>query len=213
MITRMNEAVFISGCRPRRCCSIYRGFNADPKRRSLELWLIAVIGLGQVHAPAEDRGAAPPAVQANRIVPQVEPPSATLAFSERPTSQELFRARIFEEPLVSVGGEASPAENVALAAALRGYTKRSGPDDFSSLTEFLTAHPQSPWRASLLFSLGLEYYNTAHYSLALDAWRRSWALAKNATDPKAKAIADRAAGELACMYARLGRMNELVLLC
>src|SRR5262249_55154866 len=70
-------------------------------------------------------------------------------------------------------------------------------------------YPKSPWRAALLTDLGLEYYNTAHYSLALEAWNRAWLLAKDATDQKGKAIGDRACGELACMYARLGRMTDL----
>lgn len=145
----------------------------------------------------------------NRTVPKVEPPNAGLEFSARPTSQEIFRARVFEEPLVPIGGEPSAEENAALVGALLGYAKRGGPDDFASLTEFMEKHPTSPWRAALLTSLGLEYYNTAHYSLALDAWEKAWPLAKDATDAKGKAIADRAAGELAFMYARLGRMTEL----
>jgi hypothetical protein len=62
--------------------------------------------------------------------------------------------------------------------------------------------------AALLTNLGLEYYNTGHYSKALEAWRQAWELAKTATDPKGKAIADRAVGELAYMLARVGRMAE-----
>jgi hypothetical protein len=127
-----------------------------------------------------------------------------MEFSATPTVQEIFRARVFEEPLVPIGGEPTAAENAALAAALLGYAKRSGPDDFSSLTAFLEKHPQSPWRAALLTDLGLEYYNTAYYSLALDAWEKAWSLAKDATDLKGKALADRAVGELALMYGRLG---------
>ena len=145
----------------------------------------------------------------NRTLPKVAPPKTGLEFSAKPTVQEIFRARIFEEPLVPIGGEPTADENAALAAALLGYAKRSGPDDFSSLTGFLEKHPQSPWRAALLTCLGLEYYNTAHYSLALDAWEKAWPLAKDATDGKGKAIADRAVGELAYIYARLGRMTEL----
>ncbi|MCX6925426.1 MAG: hypothetical protein NT154_19785, partial [Verrucomicrobia bacterium] len=132
-----------------------------------------------------------------------EPPWTGLAFSERPTTLEFFRARVFEEPLIPVGGEPSPVENAALATALLGYAKRSGPDDFSSLTGFLAEHPQSPWTAPLLTDLGLEYYNTAHYSLALEAWSQAWARAKDATGAKEKAVGDRAVGELAHMYARL----------
>jgi RHS repeat-associated protein len=116
---------------------------------------------------------------------------------------------VFEEPLIPIGGEPSAAENSALASALLSYAKRSGPDDFASLTGFLVQHPNSPWRAALLTDLGLEYYNTAYYSLALEAWKEAWPLAKDATEAKGKAIADRAAGELASMYARLGRMTEL----
>ena len=145
----------------------------------------------------------------NRTVPQVAPPKAGLEFSARPTTQEIFRARVFEEPLVPIGGEPTGDENAALVAALLGYAKRSGPDDFASLTAFMDKHPKSPWRAALLTGLGLEYYNTAHYSLSLAAWGKAWAAAKDATDKKGKAIADRAVGELAYMYARLGRMTEL----
>jgi hypothetical protein len=158
---------------------------------------------GRINTPATS------SLPVNRTIPKVEPPKMELKFSAKPTVQEIFRARIFEEPLVPIGGDPSAEENAALAAALLGYAKRSGPDDFAGLTEFLNQHPNSPWRAALLTDLGLEYYNTAHYSLALDAWEKAWPLAKDATDGKGKAIADRAVGELAYMYARLGRMTEL----
>jgi hypothetical protein len=100
---------------------------------------------------------------------------------------------------VPIGGEPGAEENAALAAALLGYAKRGGPDDFTSLTGFLDKHPRTSWRAAPLTDLGLEYYNTAHYSLALEAWEKAWPLAKDATDGRGKAIADRAAGELASM--------------
>ena len=60
--------------------------------------------------------------------------------------------------------------------------------------------------------MGIEYYNTAHYSLALEAWSKAWELGQNATEPNAKAIADRAVGELAGLEARLGRVAELEVL-
>ncbi len=151
-------------------------------------------------------------VHVNRTVPKVDPPRTTLEFSSNPTKDELFRARVFAEPLVPIGGEPSAGENAALANALLGYAERSGPDDFSSLTGFLDRHPQSPWVAALLTDMGLEYYNTAHYSLALEAWSRAWELGQNATEPNAKAIADRAVGELAGLEARLGRVAELQVL-
>ena len=66
----------------------------------------------------------------NRTVPKVEAPATGVEFSAKPTVQEIFRARIFEEPLVPIGGEPTAAENAELAAALLGYAKRSGSGRF-----------------------------------------------------------------------------------
>jgi len=46
-----------------------------------------------------------PQVMPNRKLPEVPPPQTTLEFSANPTTHEIFRARIFEEPLVPIGGE------------------------------------------------------------------------------------------------------------
>ena len=48
-----------------------------------------------------------------------------------------------------------------------------------------------------------------HYSLALDAWSTASALTKVPRDANEEIIGNCALGELAYMYARLGRMNEL----
>jgi RHS repeat-associated protein len=130
-------------------------------------------------------------------------------FSPNPTTQEFVLARLFEAPLTPIGADPTPAENAALATALMDYSRRSGPDDFASLTGFLEAYPHSPWNAALLTNLGLEYYNTGHYSKTLEVLIRAWAHAKDAVDLKGQAVAARAVGELANMYARLGRMSEL----
>ncbi|MBL9169181.1 MAG: hypothetical protein JNN07_15685 [Verrucomicrobiales bacterium] len=178
-----------------------------PKPR-LQLAPILAAVLFQVGVAAT--GATPDKpISPNRTLPKVTPARSGLTFSTNPTTQELSRARVFEEPLAPIGGEPTAADNAALAAALLGYVGRSGPDDFTSLTGFLERHPSSPWQAAVLTCLGLEYYNTAHYSLALRAWESAWSQAKQASDNKGKAIADRAVGELAYLYARLGRMTEL----
>lgn len=177
--------------------------------RCLLFFSVGAFALVPLPSVAADAGATVVALKEKGTVPQLEPPKAALEFSASPTTQELFRARVFEEPLVPIGGEPNAAENSALAAALLGYSQRTSPDDFGSLTDFLAQHPKSAWRAALLTGLGLEYYNTAHYSKTFEAWREAWKLSQNATDAKGKAIADRAAGELAYMYARLGMMTEL----
>lgn len=133
----------------------------------------------------------------------------SLLLSANPTTREISRARVFEEPLAPIGKEPTSADNAALSAALLTYAARIKPDDFTGLTEFVGSHPASPWRAAVLTCLGLEYYNTAYYSRALQAWEQAWSLAKEATDLRGKGIADRAVGELAYLYARLGRMTDL----
>jgi hypothetical protein len=125
------------------------------------------------------------------------------------TTAEIYRMRVFEEPLIPVGGEPSVRENADLLTALKQYSARTSPDDFTPLTSFLAEHPKSTWSLALLTDLGLEYYRAARYSLALDAWERAWELGKKVTDAKGKALADRAVAELASMNARIGRMDAL----
>ena len=64
-------------------------------------------------------------------------------FSSNATTQEIFQARIFEEPLVPIGVETPANENTAFAAALLSFSKRSDPEDFSNLTGFVDAYPKS----------------------------------------------------------------------
>ena len=123
--------------------------------------------------------------------------------------EEISRARAFEEPLVPIGGHATVKENKALGTALAAYVKRDESDDASPITNFLQRHPASVWRASLLTNLGLAYRRTAHFSKALGAWEEAWKLAKNESDVKARAVGDRAVGELADLTARLGHQEKL----
>ena len=68
----------------------------------------------------------------------------SLAFPANPTAEDIFRARIFEEPLVPMGAEPTPGENADFAAALAGYADGGGPDDFSALTAFPRRSPALP---------------------------------------------------------------------
>ena len=66
---------------------------------------------------------------------------SSLVLPDRPTAVDIFRARIFEEPLVPMGAEPTAQETADFAAALIGYAECDDPDDFSALTAFLDAHP------------------------------------------------------------------------
>ncbi|HZM01521.1 MAG TPA: RHS repeat-associated core domain-containing protein [Candidatus Saccharimonadales bacterium] len=108
-----------------------------------------------------------------------------------------------------MGGEPEAEECKALAGALAEYSYRTNLDDFSSLTDFLARFPQSTWAGSLLLHLGTEYYNYGYYSKALDGWEQAWRKSEHVKDAKTKIQADRALGELARIYSKLGRMRDL----
>jgi RHS repeat-associated protein len=138
----------------------------------------------------------------------VTPPSTQTGFSDTPTDAEIWRAHIFSEPLTPVG-KTTPQENHELAQALTAFLQRTNGDDVAALTQFLTSHPDSPWRASLLTGLGGLYRHTGWFSKALAAWEEAWKLAKDESQPQPRATADLAVAELAELNARLGRYDQL----
>lgn len=159
--------------------------------------------------PAETPANETPQVVVNRTVPKVQPPSDFATFSETPSDEEIFRARVFAEPLVA-DGTTTPAENKALAAALTAFLKRQSNDEVAALVGFLDQFPSSPWRVSLLTDLGIVYRKTGHFSKALAAWEEAWNVGKNSTTQNAKLMADRAVAELAELNARVGRFERLL---
>ncbi|HXP61986.1 MAG TPA: cysteine peptidase family C39 domain-containing protein, partial [Dongiaceae bacterium] len=145
----------------------------------------------------------------NRTVPAHRPPVAGWSLPANPSAEEIRDVRMFVEPLVPTGAVSSAEENRLMAEALHAHFSRAVVDDFSDLEQFAANYPASPWTPSLTFNLGMEYYQTGWYSKALGAWERAWALLKDATEPAAKALGDRAAGELALMYGRVARISDL----
>ncbi len=171
--------------------------------------LLAVPAAAQEMKAAKTTAPPPPKVAANRSVPKVALPPDMPVFSERPTDPEFLRARVFAEPLVPVGSSTSPAENKALAKALLDYLSRGGGDTTEPIETFLKSHPATPWRAALLTDLGIVYRDTGYFSRALAAWEEAWALGKSAEAPNARAIADRALGELLALNSGLGRSETI----
>ena len=159
--------------------------------------VVAFLSLAGIRA--EGTGSVPRGDTVGRSKPQLPPQSSTT---------EISRARVFSEPLQPTRLP-TEAENQALLQGLSKFAARSERDDFSGLTKFLTEHPDSVWAVALLMNLGMEYYNTGYYSRAITAWQRAWQLGKNEADEGPKALAERAGAELAFLFARLGRMNEL----
>ena len=163
-------------------------------------------------AKAPLRIAAPPpapTVTVNRTVPNVTPPSPDLKFSANPTDAEIFLARVFDQPIVSIGKGGSLAENKDLAAALLAYRNRQDLDDASAIENFLQVHPDSPRYLSLLVQLGSHYRHTSQFSKALAAWQQVWESGKNITDLNGRQVVDQAAGDWASLLVTLGRQDDL----
>jgi len=121
-----------------------------------------------------------------------------------------------EEPLVATG-PVSDEENKDLDAALAAFHNaplNAAPDsDYSDyakpLLAFVAAHPRSNWNAALNLNLGLGYHHAGYYSRAFTCFEQSWRLGRDATNPQARLMVDRAVGELARMHARVGHADEL----
>jgi RHS repeat-associated protein len=150
----------------------------------------------------------PQQVAVNRTVPIVQPPASTPSFSENPSDEEFFRARVFAEPLIPTG-KTTVEENRALAGALQAYLRRKSNDDVSAITQFLEQFPNSTWRVSLLTDLGIVFRKTGYFSRAMQAWEEAWRTGKAETQPNPRAIVDRAVAELAELNARVGRFERL----
>lgn len=127
------------------------------------------------------------------------------------TLTEAIRAAHFGEPLIK-SASTSAAEDQAFLQALVGHAQRVAPEDVSNLTGFLSQYPHSGWAPALWTNLGLSDLHNGYFSRALDAFQKAWAEGKTATDPRAKALVDRAVGELARLDASLGRNTELAAL-
>jgi RHS repeat-associated protein len=149
-------------------------------------------------------------VTPNRTLPAgVVQSIPAIEFSSTPTDEQIFRARIFPEPLVSFGQPTTPGENTALAQAITRYLQPGTGGDLTVFTDFLAKYPQSAWAASLHLNLGLSYFATAYFSKAFTEYAAAWALSKTATDQHGRAVGDRSIAELLRLNARLGRYDVL----
>src|SRR5207249_8895441 len=114
------------------------------------------------NAVAQDTTATVKAVVANRTVPQVTPPPTVDTLPDTPSDAELSNAHAFPEPLIPMPRGTTPAENHALALALRTYAAGRRSEMVAPLLQFLSQFPQTAWRASLLANIGSVYRSTGY---------------------------------------------------
>src|SRR5688500_1181797 len=95
-------------------------------KRAVAILLAVTQGFLGVPMDLEALPAVPLAVVVNKTIPQVDPVPLVPRFSSQPTREEIFRARVFGQPVLAIGGAPSAVENQALANALLHFHQGSG---------------------------------------------------------------------------------------
>jgi RHS repeat-associated protein len=124
------------------------------------------------------------------------------------TSPKIHIVPGLEEPLVATAAT-SAAEDQALLSAIAAYRRQPTTEDLTVFESFLHDYPDSAWRTAVLTNMGLVWYHNGYFSRAIDAWEQAWKAGRTATEPQARALADRAVGELLRMHARIGHADRL----
>ena len=125
-------------------------------------------------------------------------------------SDKIRQHVFFGRPLMWVG-ETPPSEEESrqLWDAMGGAQRGKLPDLAPGLSEFVKAHPASPWRPAVENCLGTSYRDQGYFSLALDHWEAGWNAAKEMTDDKAIMEADCALIARLQLLASLGRTDTM----
>ena len=119
--------------------------------------------------------------QASSLLPVTKPTAtwqvgqsvATVGSPHAPTDFEIMATSRLPQPLVPVNGKTTQKENRELVAALTAFHSQKDESDVNSLSEYVTSHPNSPWKVSLLANLGAIYFNSGYPSKALLCFRSS----------------------------------------
>lgn len=117
----------------------------------------------------------------------------------------------FDEQFVPVR-PVSALEKASLIDAIDRQVRLGLDDDVSVLETHARSELGEPYRLSMLVNLGLHHYRLGHFSRALAVWKEAWSLRNQAVQGQAKAMADRAVGELIRMHARLGHDADVAAL-
>ncbi len=101
------------------------------------------------------------------------------------------------------------AEKRAFGAAKKSFSERTNRDDFSALTNVISQYPSARRTVPTLLELANSYYQAGYFSKALETWKQAWETGRSSEDPLLRPYVDNALGQLARMYARLGRFEDL----
>lgn len=107
--------------------------------------------------------------------------------------------------LHNAGVWTSPPEDYSVAAARAGANNES----VKARWDVLKSNPHHPSAPRLFAFLGQELYGQGYFSDAIECFKLGWETYKEETDHDTKMFADLCGAELAQMYARIGRMEDL----
>jgi len=115
---------------------------------------------------------------------------------------------IFSQPLIPLS-EPTNRDRAILSKALLQYRDLEGTGKFVAIETYLKDNPKSPYAAAVQLNLGLNYYSSAYFGKALDAYKAAWELSNASKKESVRMLADRAFGELTYLHSRLGHFEEL----
>ncbi|MEJ0062753.1 MAG: RHS repeat-associated core domain-containing protein [Alphaproteobacteria bacterium] len=171
--------------------------------RALALLLMACVGIAGVLSACMSGG------DAKKLAATAGPVKAGLT---EPYGKKIVAG--LEEPLVATRPPTT-RETEEIDVAIEDFRQSSAQpsvdvtESHAPLIAYAEAHPHTAWSAAVQTNLGLAYYRGGYFSRAFTAWTAAWQEGRAATQPQAKALIDRAVGELARMHARVGHEEEL----
>ena len=123
------------------------------------------------------------------------------------TTEQILQLQKFPDGLVLTGNQSpTEAENTALLQVLN---QMDSPTWTTNLEKFLTAHPQSPWTASLRHDYAKLCQSSGKTTKALEQWEAAWPLVKNDDSPAGHALAGTILANWMEQLASLGRYQKL----
>ncbi|TBW48869.1 hypothetical protein EZI54_20690 [Marinobacter halodurans] len=121
---------------------------------------------------------------------------------------ESSRFGVFYEPLVAFD-KPSPAQRQLLNQAVERYRKGGDPADIKSLRSYLALSPDSPWKASLMFNMGIAKEQAGYYSDAIELLEGAVRAGESADRRSEQVIAERALGELLALHTKFGHREKV----
>ncbi len=146
------------------------------------------------------------------------PPAATRKavslqrLAPKATADEIALFPGFPEPLQAVGDATADPATGDLVALINRWADRGGEEGLPDLESFIRLHPDSAWTPAIRFNLAKLYHATGYFSRAIQVYQDARRSLAGSSGKEAMFHRSMVVAELAGMYARTGRQDELAAL-